>query len=199
MVGLPLYGDPSWRREASLIQLVDYELRKPNPHEFIYQWIQGTYIHEARNKLVEAFLRIKRAEYFLFIDGDMTFPRYALEKLLADDKDIVTGLYVGRREPHRLIARVKVKNTFQDPEIKEGLIEVDGVGMGFCLIKRKVFEAMSYPWFEYDMKQKISSDIQFCLKAKEKGFRVFVDTDVRFGHVGEKVYTVEEDYLYKVE
>jgi GT2 family glycosyltransferase len=68
------------------------------------------------------------------------------------------------------------------------LIEVSYTGMGFMLVRKEVFESLEYPWFRPlekrigDMVDFTMEDVAFCLKAKEKGFGIFVDTGVRVGH-----------------
>jgi len=61
-------------------------------------------------------------------------------------------------------------------------------GMGFMLIKKGVFESLQYPWFEpihqsiKNLEDFTSEDVAFCLKAREKGFEIFVDPTVIVGH-----------------
>jgi GT2 family glycosyltransferase len=64
--------------------------------------------------------------------------------------------------------------------------------MGFMMIKNGVYENIDYPWFEprffeYEKDGKIirdfcSEDVGFCLKAKEKGFPVYIDPSIRVRH-----------------
>lgn len=56
------------------------------------------------------------------------------------------------------------------------------------LIKKGVFESMDYPWFR-PINQKIGKcvdfcmeDVAFCLRAKEKGFKVYIDPTIRVLH-----------------
>jgi GT2 family glycosyltransferase len=56
------------------------------------------------------------------------------------------------------------------------------------LIKHGVFERMTYPWFK-PVTVKIGTmvdftmeDVTFCLRAKEKGYKVYVDPTVKVGH-----------------
>ena len=60
--------------------------------------------------------------------------------------------------------------------------------MGFMLVKKGVFESLAYPWFRPlekrigDMTDFTMEDVSFCLRAKEKGFKVYIDPQVRLGH-----------------
>jgi hypothetical protein len=71
-----------------------------------------------------------------------------------------------------------------------GLQEVGSVGMGVMLIKANVFAALSEPWFEtpwrHDKRGYIGEDVFFCKKAREAGFKIWIDHDVskEIGHIG---------------
>jgi len=79
------------------------------------------------------------------------------------------------------------------PVNEKGLIEVDYAGMGLMVIKKGVFEALTYPWFTggvkewvdengVEMADVITDDEGFCKRVKEAGFKVFVDPQVRISH-----------------
>jgi hypothetical protein len=139
-------------------------------------------------------------DYIMWIDSDQAFHPHQFEKLLKADKDIVAGLYL--MEDGKQYATVEKRNQehflsngtyeFLTPETakdKEDLVEVDYTGMGFMLVKKGVFEALSYPWFkpiEYRFENSIvdfaMDDVSFCHLAKEKGFKVLVDPKVIVGH-----------------
>ena len=87
----------------------------------------------------------------------------------------------------------KANGSFQfltpaDIASQQGLINVAYTGMGFMLIKRGVFEAIEYPWFK-PIEKRIGhmvdftmEDVAFCLRAREKGFKILIDPAVRVGH-----------------
>jgi len=69
------------------------------------------------------------------------------------------------------------------------LFEASFVGGGWLLIKKGVFENMTYPWFgpklqsfENGVTDYCGEDVGFCLDAKELGFRVVVDPRIRVLH-----------------
>jgi hypothetical protein len=138
-------------------------------------------------------------DYLMWIDSDIVFNPQHFITLLKHEKDIVSGIYL--MEGCTSFATVKdwdeeffkKNNNFQfmtpdDLKGQNDLIEVSYTGMGFMLIKKGVFEAMEYPWFRPIEKQIgnmvdfTMEDVGFCLKAKEKGFSVFIDPHVRVGH-----------------
>jgi hypothetical protein len=71
-----------------------------------------------------------------------------------------------------------------------GIEEVGSIGMGVMLIKRKVFEALTEPWFETpwrnDKRGYVGEDVFFCRKAQAAGFKIYIDHDVskEIGHIG---------------
>ena len=78
--------------------------------------------------------------------------------------------------------------TAKDIEGKGELLEVNYTGMGFMLVKNRVFESLTYPWFRPIEKRIGDSldftmeDVGFCLRAKEKGYKIFVDPQIIVGH-----------------
>ena len=100
----------------------------------------------ARNKLAQECLD-SGADYLFMLDTDMVLPTFALEQLYSHKLPIVGGMYF-RRHPNAfpLMFKFREGSTMMDPipqhEIKPGLNEVDGMGMGCTLIHRKVFETL---------------------------------------------------------
>jgi hypothetical protein len=72
-----------------------------------------------------------------------------------------------------------------------GLNEVDATGAHCLLVHRSVFEAIKsdhpYRWFREDEWTPggpvVGEDLWFCLKAREAGFPIFVDTRLESGHI----------------
>jgi hypothetical protein len=138
-------------------------------------------------------------DYLMWIDSDIIFTPEQFQKLINDDKDVVSGLY--RMENGTQFATVKdwdekyfEKNlsfqflTPEDIKDKKELFDVSYTGFGFILIKRGVFERMTYPWFK-QMEQRIGNmvdmcmeDVTFCLRAKELGYKINIDPQVIVGH-----------------
>ena len=79
---------------------------------------------------------------------------------------------------------VQVKKSWKPPESK--LIEVDAVGTGVMLIKNKVFKELDKPYFFYEADR--SEDIMFCQACRQKGIRIYVDTTLKCGHIGEEIF-----------
>lgn len=155
---------------------------------------QSYSIDASRNLIVEHALEIGY-DYILWIDSDMIIPKNTLIQLLSHDKDIVSGVYAYKLLPTQGQGRNAVakrykkdaKDTYEDislSEIRESerLMEIDGVGFGCVLTKVDVFKNIKKPWFRYT--PNMGEDIYFCRKAQKAGYKVYLDTSIRCGHIG---------------
>jgi hypothetical protein len=154
---------------------------------------QGTLIANQRAELCLDAMR-EKCTHVLFIDSDMRFPHDMIERLLQHDLDIVATNCARRRMPTGPTAQIYKENgerelVYTMPE-STGLQEVGSVGMGVMLIKANVFAKLAEPWFEtpwrHDKRGYIGEDVFFCKKAREAGFKIWIDHDVskEIGHIG---------------
>ena len=168
---------------AQLVRIKEYDVN------FILQ--QGFQAAEARNKLVER----SKADYIFFMDSDSVVTPSDLKQLVADDKDIVSGVYFLRGMPyHPVIYESHFNGGYKFlRDVGTGLERIDGCGMGCCLIKRRVFEKIRKPWFEFNhLGNGSTEDFDFAKKAEREGFKIFCDWRVKIGHVGTYIYTVSD-------
>jgi hypothetical protein len=138
-------------------------------------------------------------DYIMWIDSDIIFNFEQFVRLVKWNTDIVAGVYPMENGKQLATCQKWAEEHFKqngyfefltedDVKGKEGLIEVSYTGMGFMLVKKGVFEAMEYPWFRPlekqigDMVDFTMEDVAFCLCAKEKGFKVLIDPQVKVGH-----------------
>src|SRR3989338_8602693 len=159
-----------------------WEMKKPR--KFRLASVKGGMLDTARNRAVQEFLKDQNATHILFVDSDMVLPQDALVKLLGTGKDIVSGLYFKKEQPHYPVICRKIGNGYKPIEdYAEGLVEVDGCGAGCLLISREAAETIlkivgeenSFPAF-FSFAHGISEDFWFCEKAKEAGLKIFCDT-----------------------
>jgi len=138
--------------------------------------------------------------HLLWLDSDIIFGYEHVQSLLKHNKDIVSGIYMMSNNMH--FATVKkidnenfLKNqgsydflTLEDIKSEKDLIDVSYTGFGFILIKKGVFESITYPWFRpifhkigncYDF---ASEDASVCELFRDKGFKIWVDPTIRVGH-----------------
>lgn len=141
----------------------------------------------ACNILADQFLN-SDCDTLLFVDDDMTFAQDALERLRTTEGeyDIVSGMYVCRREPFNPILLVQHGDKYlsRTPTV-EGVLEVDVVGFGFTLIRRAVIQELLSQGNEegvFVWRNKYGEDGDFCLRAKQCGYTCAVNCGVVLGH-----------------
>lgn len=150
----------------------------------------------ARNYVVKSALDAAKehsADAVFWCDSDVILPAYAISRLASYEKDFITGIYFQRHFPHcPLIANFTGKHfQFYADWEKDSLVPIDGCGFGCVLTSTKLLEAIDHQWFDY---REFSEDFDFCLKAKEKGFQLWVDTGVLCGHLADPVAVNYEIY-----
>lgn len=195
---IPARGQMEVATAFDLVAMCAYTI-KNTKHDIDLFTSAGTLIFDQRNNLVKTALEVK-ADYLLFVDADMRFPKDTLLKLMAHDKDIIGVNATTRSEP--------VKPTAKNIHINDdgsvdwmpiysnamsGIEKADGIGCGVMLIKRKVIEGMEEPYFYFEQlpgNKLLGEDIYFCVKAKDAGFETWVDHDLskQIKHIGQYVY-----------
>jgi hypothetical protein len=159
----------------------------------------GTLIASQRMELARQALE-EKADYLLWLDSDMRFPKETIGHLILRDKPIVAANYATRRMPVKPVAMMdgggKIDRVYTGPE-SQGLEPVDYVGMGVMMVKREVFEKIEAPWFAIPYStignHYIGEDVFFCRKAKEAGYEVLLDHDLsqHVKHIGTFEYSHE--------
>lgn len=151
--------------------------------------VRDTILQRSRSILAGAALSNARVTHVLFIDTDMRFPPDTAERLIAHDKDIIGANYRHRRVEIDSTAR-GMDDKWVDSGASGGIEEVLHTGTGMLMVKRHVFEKMGKPWFETCYREKhddwLGEDVYFCIRAREAGFRVWVDHDLskQVTHIG---------------
>lgn len=159
----------------------------------------------ARNEAVEQVLKDEFTnpdeDFIFWLDQDIIVAPGVLTRLLSHNKDIVSGLYFLKEPPHhplimkkrdcQISERGKYSNLSDYPD---GLIKLEdgSVGFGCVLTKVKIFETMQKPWFEWTKDS--GEDIDFCIKAKESGYDIWYDSEVRCGHQGDRRVVTFDDF-----
>tara|TARA_Y100000817_G_C16780906_1_gene510554 strand:+ start:56 stop:547 length:492 start_codon:yes stop_codon:yes gene_type:complete len=146
-------------------------------------------------------------DYLMWIDSDMVFEPDDFFKLINHDKDLVSGIYKMSDNVNYATVETMDEEFFEQwmhypflnqktIDRKEGkLFKADYTGMGWMLVKYGVFEKMKYPYFyprkqtwpQYNWEDFVWDDVEFCLRAREAGFDVWVDPNLRIGHEKTKI------------
>jgi hypothetical protein len=180
----------------------------PDNHQFEFYIISvgKVFTALARERLAEEAVS-RDMDYLFMIDDDMITESNIFECLYRHDVDIVAALAFTRSYPHSPViyrldkgydpitkSKYYVNYTaFDYPE--NTLVQCDAVGFGAVLIKCDVLRKMKKPWFMSTAGS--GEDIHFCHKASEDGFKIFMDTSVKMGHIGYPEVITEEDYKSK--
>jgi len=149
----------------------------------------GSFLPSMRNELVRESLR-SGATHILFLDDDMQFPMETIVDLFKHDVDIVAANCATKVFPPSPTARRDGKEVYTTKE-STGIEEVDRIGCAVMLINTDIFKNIEEPWFAMPQCPKrgtlIGEDVYFCEKAKEAGFKVYIDHDLSKGvyHIGE--------------
>jgi glycosyltransferase involved in cell wall biosynthesis len=157
--------------------------------------VKSSIIAIARNNAVARAQELG-ADYLLFLDSDMVFPRSTLLRLLAHGRDIVGATYLRRTPPFAILgARLAEAPLGNSP----GLAEMQHLPTGCLLIRMKVFEAMTRPYFRFRHDETtgdvIGEDYDFCDRARQLGYRIWCDGALSFeiGHIGQAIYRIPKD------
>ena len=157
----------------------------------------------AREKIAES-AQAAECDYLLFFDDDMLMMPDLFERLFKHQKDIVAALAFMRFTPY-LPVIYNVTQGYDGVEKKEyyishtvekypknTLVECDAVGFGAVLLNMQMLKTIPQPWFMTT--SGAGEDIHFCASAKKAGYRVFMDTTTKIGHLGDREVVTEETY-----
>lgn len=153
---------------------------------------RGSSVSANRNAIIDHAQK-HDFEYILFLDDDMVFRDNILTKLLENDEDVVSGLYLSRHpifaplifdEYREEKAHTKV---LDDKEFKK--IPIAAAGAGCLLIKTEVFKKLEKPYFDLGQieKDKWCDDINFFKKLQNAEVKCFCDLRVALGHINHSI------------
>lgn len=172
------------------LKVADY-LRSKG-HQVFYALSDMFPVDTARNDCVRK-AALWGAEYYLWIDSDMSFKVDKLEKLFeyidSHENTIVSGLYFHKAPPFApVIRKINELGLYEQSwDIKDEPFEVEGVGFGLVLAKRnemaKVINRTKGKCFVYTVDE-MSEDLYFCSLAKKEGIKIVVHPEVDCVHHG---------------
>jgi FkbM family methyltransferase len=176
-----------------------YDLTAPDNCELVLQYFFGYNVDQVRNLIADWV--VKGFDYLFSVDSDIAFDPDTLVKLMAHDRDVVSGLYI-QRKPGQHILEIYEPNGYGGVvnmpygKLKgQPLVEIAGCGFGCVLVKAEVMRSIGYPQFEYhsaiDHANTISEDNDFCRKARERGFRIWADPSILCKHTGSYTFSID--------
>lgn len=204
-VGIPTYnGTVTVATSRSLIS--EIQIAPTLGHNIKVTYLPGcSLIHHARNQLCQQFLDDPwKPERMVFVDADVGWEPGSLIKLATYNKDVIAGIYrykvAEEGYPMGFFTRKG------EAEIRDGLITVAGIPMGFTAISRHALEFMkaqqpersydfqgvtSHAWFDSPFMPGngddrpnaiIGEDVAFAFRWRSLGGKCWVDPDMTLIH-----------------
>ncbi|MGW3186338.1 hypothetical protein ACWDBT_00580 [Streptomyces ardesiacus] len=189
----------------SVVCLYEDDRTRARIHDHV-TYLSSPHLAISRHDITEMFLA-SGAAWLLQIDSDMVFSPDQMLTLLrvadAEERPIVAGLCKGfnQHDGQEIGEAFRVEGGRLTPVLDppaNSLLEVALVGTGFMLVHRNVFvrlraarPAARLPWWDYSVVdgQPYAEDYTFCERARQAGYRIWVHTGVRIGHVKTTVVT----------
>ena len=172
----------------------------------VFDEVGNAMIGDARAIICQHFLE-SAATHLIFIDSDIGWEKGALLKLVDHGEDFVGGAYPYRRDPidFPVSWNTDAKELWANDK---GLLEVWGLPAGFMCLSRAMVERMvrSYPNLEFYTKDtkaekayalfdpyrigriKFGEDYSFCRRWRDIGGKVWLDPEIKLGHIGFKTF-----------
>ena len=158
-------------------------------------------VQYARNYIAAKFLKDSSFTHLLMLDSDLGWDPKAALRLIGRDKDVICGVYP-----------VKMHNPYfpytGDGPVEDGLQLAEKVPTGFMLVRRAVMEkiADSVRWYDmqyngetiscpnifdlvHEGKDLWGEDFALCKRLNNHGYKIWVETDMDFQHVGTNAWT----------
>ena len=196
LIGTPMYGGFCQQEYfRSCLNLVEELTLKGIPYDFSLIKNESL-ITRGRNIIADGFLK-SEAEVLIFIDGDIEFTPKGVSdlwNLYVETSQVTCGAYRRKGE-----TETKVWKDGKEIPLPESPTEIDYAGTGFMLIPRQVLYTLKakhpdwerrdgiYAFFQDDGLD-LSEDYFFCKHAREAGFKIICDPDIKLTHWGRKGY-----------
>lgn len=185
------------RCESTLFEIGEYCRLRGSPNIYMQRYNMG-----------QKFLQ-SDCDYFLYFDSDqyLVEPVLSIERLLRDDKDIISPIIVRKIFPHLpALLTFKRKELLDRGEDVPSLEDFRKYGDrpfevyyscgGVVLIKRKVIEMVDTPFYPVitESGELLSVDYSLYYKAKKEGFSCWVEPRVQCPHIGTYSFLPEDYY-----
>lgn len=186
LVAIPTHDYHHYEFTKCLINLIRRLDSKGVDYEIGIQG--GTLVYMARDDIAADAVN-RKFDKILWLDADMVFEEDIFEKLDATGKQLVTGVYHGRKPPYTscifaeiMNGPVKVKTYPKEP------FRVEGCGFGCILTDVEVFRQMYRKYGNcFQPSIDYGEDLEFCRKANQMGYELWCDPSVVCGHIGQVV------------
>ena len=196
MVAIPTVDYIHFEFTKSLVELARNLER--NGIDFEVRFFGSTLVYDGRNILAESAVN-EKFTHVLWLDADMVFKPDMFSRLYSHKKDIVTGVYHARRPPHKSCIFTGLNPAKRVKKYPKELFEIVACGFGCVLTTTEALKVVmrnNDGCFQPILN--CGEDISFCVKASQKGFKIYCDPNVKAGHIGH-VTIYPDDYIKKDE
>lgn len=176
--------------------------------EFEVRFGASSLIYDTRNQLIVYALDMG-FDRVLWFDSDMKFGPEILAYLTEDMEkgfDIVSGLYFKRKPPYSPVifkqcdilkledGRLDPTHEFYEDYPDNSLFEIAACGFGCVMMNMHALKNIveKYGRMLFMPVAGFGEDLSFCMRARSAGHKIWCDSRVKLGHVGEMVF--DENY-----
>jgi len=212
LISLPCYGGlVNEKTTTSLFNLGKLLVRNQIEHGIMTVANESLITH-GRSRIANFFVNNTEFEYLFCLDADVAFQPEDMLKLYSYQKPIVSASYPMKTLPIRHCYEL-----YNPVKLCGNLVKIGGIGMGFVLIHRSVFEKLnryyselkyfpglnnsnypitekeyhnSYHYFaEMNKEGKyLGEDMSFFHRVSDIGYDVWMDTSIELQHIGSHVF-----------
>ena len=170
--------------------------------EIKFAYSASSLVYDSRNGLARKAI-CERFDRVLWLDSDMRFSPDLFRKLSDDideGRDFVSGLYFTRKPPYKPVIFKKagyeqinngvkpIAETYYEYP-KDSVFEVEAAGFGGVMMNTSLLAEVEKNFgLPFSPIMGFGEDISFCLRVKELGKKMYCDSSVKMGHVGQFVY-----------
>ena len=189
LVGMPTLGNMDIEAVKCLMQL---------QFDGSVDIVSESLVYDARDKIAMDAL-VSEVDWVMWLDSDIVYDPDIIIKLMAHDKDMVTGLYYKRTPPYTPCIykledeRLSVYLDYPEDE----LFKVEAAGFGCMLMKASVIKAVheKYGGCFFPVNGIGGEDLSFIKRARECGIEVWCDSSVKCGHVGRQIIYPDKNII----
>ena len=173
-------------------------------YDLVFIGKKGLQAAQARNRIIDTCFE-QRCSHAFFLDGDHLVSEHSLDYLVElADEAMVSGLICKKGEQYQQVAwevhEVESKeNFFQVTLPLDGQVyEVSTCAFGCTLINLEKLKKLKKPYFRDTCLEgvNIRSDINLCKMFRDIGEKMWIDTRVLVGHLGQRrvIYPQNAEY-----
>ena len=161
----------------------------------------GSLVYDSRNNLAKKAIQAE-ADYVMWFDSDMTFQPDTLQRMVRkceeEKLDFLSGVYFRRVPPYRTVLFDRLEiiegkgcrwTSFES--VPDGTFEIAGCGFGCVLVRTEVIMSVAakFGGRMFDPLEGLGEDLSFCWRARQCGYKLYCDSTVECGHVGNVTIT----------